>query len=149
MIRNENAITSGVPIFPVSNEQHGMYSGPPVKWVKASDGNSVVIATNAQAPILCYTKKIENPDLWDASFEQGMIAGLASQLAFPITGDLKIKGTLAQDANQVLMEARAADGNEGLVIYDHVPDWIQARGYGGVYAVPGSTQSEPWGPLFS
>ncbi len=44
------------------------------------------------------------------------------------------------------MNARAIDGNEGLTIIDHVPDWIRTRGAGGGLGY--EMFFYPFGPLF-
>jgi hypothetical protein len=148
VVKQEDQGVGGVPIFPVMGLNQA-YVGSPVKWVKALDGNQVVIATNAQSPLACYTKFVSNPDLWDASFIQAMIAALAGQMAIPLTGSNDIRQNKFKEANQILMEARAADANEGTVVYDMLPDWIKARGVSNVYAGADTPASEAWGPLFS
>jgi hypothetical protein len=44
------------------------------------------------------------------------------------------------------LQARANEGNEGLTILDHVPDWLRVRGVGGYSEY---NFYYPYGPLFS
>ena len=51
-------------------------------------------------------------------------------LKVEIVGDKQIANIKVNEANQYIMEARKADGNEGLTINDITPDFIRSRGIG-------------------
>lgn len=88
-----------------------------------------VVLTNAQTTIGCYTYRVESEDLWDASFQEAMAFALGSRLALSLTGNVDVARSAAQQAMSAIMTARARDGNEGITVLDHTPDWIVARGY--------------------
>ncbi len=112
------------------------------------DNDTRVIATNAVRAITCYTRDVDNPDVWDSMFERGFVWALAGAIAIPLTGKQKLAGGMFEQANSVINEARAQDGNEGLTIADHVPDWIRTRGinYGAQWS---DIPLTAWGPLFT
>lgn len=95
----------------------------------ASDQLINVVLTNVRYAIGTYTLRIDNENLWDASFQEAMVAALASRLALALTGNVDVARTQAQQAAGVLRNAQARDGNEGLTQIDHIPDWLVARGY--------------------
>lgn len=87
-----------------------------------------VIATNQNAAIGEWSLDTPGVDLWDDLFRAAMIDALASRLAMVITGKIELRKFQAQLAMGSLMEARVRDGNEGLTVWDNVPDWIAAHG---------------------
>ena len=94
----------------------------------ASGSQVAAINTNAATATCCYTARVENENLWDAGFQEAMVASLASQFAGPITGKDQTKRYMAQQAMQAVESAKAQNGNEGVTIIDHVPDWLTTRG---------------------
>ena len=95
-----------------------------------SNGNDVtVILTNLSQATCVFTKAIKNPDLFDDSFHIAFVSALAARLIVPLAGDKSLWNGLRQEAMQRIQEARVRDGDEALEIHDHIPDWIQARGY--------------------
>jgi hypothetical protein len=112
-----------------------------------SNGNTVrAIFTNQQQALLCYTAKITDTTLFDSLFRTALIHALASEIAFPLSGDKQLANMLAQKANNVILAARVADANETIDVIDHTPDWLRIRGAGGSDAV--EMYTEPYGPLF-
>jgi hypothetical protein len=110
------------------------YLSAPVRFVVSSDvdqnGNDVeVVLTNQPTATLVYTKLITNPNLFDSLFIQAFVAYLASLICEPLTGSGAKINRLYQQAQAATQAARAANGNEGLTIDDHTPDWIRVRGY--------------------
>ena len=98
------------------------------------DNKVKVINTNAENAISQYVERVENTDLWDASFTECFVAALAAQLAYPVSGKTALATMAKQEAMASIREARVRDGNEGLTVQDHVPDWVRVRGFAG----PGS-----------
>lgn len=125
------ALTGGAPSF---------WNGPPVKFQVAIDQigqngkpsnagtDTKVILTNQEAAILCYVKRVVNPDIWDDQFTQALVSALAAQLVIALTGDKALANIKIQGANGAITRARQGDGNEGLTINDVTPDWIRTRG---------------------
>lgn len=107
------------------------------KFVVGTDfneaGNEITtISTNQTQAIGVYNRRVTNPDLWDSSFKQAMIDSLACRLAMNVTGDRATADRterLAKGVMGTILAARTADGNEGLTVDDHTPDWLLVRGY--------------------
>lgn len=99
------------------------------------DNEQRIINTNVPGALICYTRRVETVDFWDASFRQAMVYSLATQVALAVTGNLQVAQRMSQMAMQTLQDARVRDGNEDLIQRQRVPDWIAARG-DGVDAAP-------------
>jgi len=87
-----------------------------------------VILTNQEQAILCYNRRVLNPDIWDDQFQQALVAALGARLAIALTGDKGLAQLKISEANEFVTQARRGDGNEGLTINDVTPDWIRTRG---------------------
>ncbi|WP_017773845.1 hypothetical protein [Paraburkholderia kururiensis] len=117
------------------------YVGPPVRFLLGVDsdasGNDIaVILTNQASAILVYTKRITNPQLFDAEFVQAFAATLSAFIAIPLTGDKSLAKMRMDVAQEWLFKAQARNGNEGLTIVDSTPDWMRVRGYASDWAYP-------------
>lgn len=108
-----------------------------------------VILTNQENALLCYLRQTEDPNLMDPLFLEAWIKALGARLAVQLTGDVATANMALRDANNIIVQARTADGNEGLTINDVTPDWIRVRGivYPQVAGVPNADFD--WGPSFS
>lgn len=91
----------------------------------ATRGN--VVMTNAPGALGTYTMLITDLDLWSDGAVQAFVSALAGFLAIPLSGDKKLAEHLLGVANSHVIQARAEDGNEGLTIQQHQPDWITVR----------------------
>jgi hypothetical protein len=92
-------------------------------------GNDVrVILTNMAAAEMVYTKRISNPDLWDASFVQAATSYMGAWFVNALARNAALHKDQMQIAMGIINKARVTDGNEGPVTMDHMPDWIRARG---------------------
>jgi hypothetical protein len=139
----------------VSDPGAAYYCGPSRKhrFLKSNfllPGNteaSTVILTNVRNAICIYTQDVIDPTQWDDSFQDACIAALAARIVVPLTGNIGLKKDLEAVAMQYIVEARVADGNEGLSTTDHTPDWLGARGlFGGVAGpYPWSNMGEWYG----
>jgi len=126
------AITGGAPAwwngppvrFQVSIDQIDPGSGLPSK----SGADQRVILTSQENAILCYIRRVVNPDVWDDQFQQALVSALAARLVIALTGDKGLAQLQIQMANDHIKQARATDGNEGLTINDVTPDFIRTRG---------------------
>jgi hypothetical protein len=107
-----------------------------------------IILTNAQNPIIDFTTSDIALIEYDASFADAFMLAFEGKLALALLGDKAMAQAKFQQANAALIDARVRDGNEGLTIMDHVPDWLQVRG---VSAMDhrGEWFNPPYGPLFA
>lgn len=110
-----------------------------------SSTNTSAIVTDTEAAILTYTFRQTNPNMWDISLRMAIINALAAVITMPLTGKLQRAKWNAEQANNAIIAARvdAANTNENQV--ETLPDWITARGYGGV--IPSYRYVYPYGPL--
>lgn len=108
-----------------------------------------VILTNQEDALLTYIKQVTDPNVMDTLFQDAWSALIGSTLAMSLTGDKALSNTLISIANAKIVEARKADGNEGLTINDVTPDFIRVRGidYPDWGTVPGI--GFDWGPLWT
>jgi hypothetical protein len=99
--------------------------------------------------ILCYIKRVTNPDVWDDQFQQALVAALGARLVIALTGDKGLAKLQIKMANEFIQLARVTDGNEGLTLNDVTPDWIRTRGIS--YQAWEFTPSIlfDWGPMLS
>lgn len=150
------AVTGGAPQF---------WNGPPVKFKVSIDQidpvsglptttglDQRVILTNQEQAILCYLKRVTNPNVMDEQFVQAWVAALAARLTIPLNGDKAMANMKIAEANNFIQIARTGDGNEGLTINDITPDWIRTRGIdftGGDQWGPGSYGAFDWGGFLS
>lgn len=153
IVPQENNAGGVIPLY----SENGYTSIPLMdRWAKFAvisdnddDGNEIrAIATNAPQAIACYTRDTELVDVWDPIFERAYVSAVAGAMTMALTGKRALQGDLYKMADSIIMNARAQDGNEGLTIADHVPDWIRTRGIN--YAPQWSDiPLTAWGPLFS
>lgn len=92
---------------------------------------SVVFINQSQAQAV-YTLNQSNPALWDSQFQAAMVASLAAYLVPALSLDLALMKISIATANGIIAQARATDGNEGVTVMDHVPDFMRARASGGM-----------------
>lgn len=90
-----------------------------------------IILTNQDQAVGVYTANIPNPAIWDSLFQAGMVASLAAYLVPALSLDLPLMDRSVASAERIIATARAADGNEGVTVMDHLPDWMAARAGGG------------------
>lgn len=132
-----NGNLSGQPIFPAGVTSTPLWSSQDAAlFVVAIDtdaaGNQVkVILTNCEFAIGVYTARIVNPDLWDPHFLAAASATLGAWLVGPLANSAEKLKQQIEIATSIILQARISDGNEGVTIIDHVPDWMAVRGYTG------------------
>lgn len=98
----------------------------------ANAQTNTVILTNQDLAQAVYTANIPNPAYWDSLFQAAMVASLAAFLVPALSLSLPLMTVQVQLADRIISQARARDGNEGVTVMDHTPDWILARaGSGG------------------
>lgn len=135
---NVGAPGSSVPIFSVpSYVPVPVIGAPAVRFIVGTAFNDVgneltVVNTNQPLAVGVWIRRVTNVGLWDPAFRQAMVDALACRLAMAITGNKAIADRcegLAKGVLGTINAARIADGNEGTERNDHIPDWIQVRGY--------------------
>lgn len=108
----------------------------PVPFIVTSteddSGNDItVLLTNEPNAQLVYTARMSNPAVYDPSFVDAFVAVLGSKLAIPLTGESAKRQAQLQIAQALLISAQVSNGNEGLTVIDHQPDWLRVRGHAG------------------
>ncbi len=147
------ASVSNIPLFPsaATSSVLPFWSTPGVRFQVTTDLDAhnnpfVCILTNVDQAILCYLRDVTVEAVWDSLFTDAMVAALAGKLCLALTGDKALAQLQFKLANDAIMRARANDGNEGITIVDHTPDWIAAHGVWVSSLEAG--YSMPYGPLF-
>lgn len=149
-----SGLPGGVPISPISvGWMPSYWNGPAVRFKVAIDqdsfGNDIeVLLTNQPQAILCYIKRVTNPNVWDPQFQQAFVALLSSRIVLGLSGDKQLANLKLNEANSFIQIARAGDGNEGLTVIDSTPDWIRVRGIVDVDQWNTPSMQFDWGPLF-
>lgn len=112
--------------------------------------NVLTNVTDTEAPVLVFSKLIDNPDNWDASFQMAMVYALAAHICGPLTGKVRQGQTLVGMANGLIQSARVDSANEGYTYTSTQAPWIIARDLPVDYAIDGRTPFYwPDGPLFA
>jgi len=88
-----------------------------------------VILCNQEFANMAYVARVEDENIFDPMFQDALANVLGADIVFALTGDKALANLCIQKANNIIKEARGADGNEGLTINDVTPDWIACRGY--------------------
>lgn len=107
-----------------------------------------VILTNQENALLCYLRQVTDPNVMDPLFIEAWIKALGGRLAFQLTGDTATANAKLGEANNMIMQARQADGNEGLTVNDVTPDWIRCRGVTWAGEAGQPMSQFDWGPTF-
>lgn len=87
-----------------------------------------VILCNQEQAILGYNMQVTDPNIMDPLFQDAWQHILAARLCFQLTGDKALANILIGLTNNMIVEARKADGNEGLTVNDVTPDFLRIRG---------------------
>jgi len=130
----------------------GSGTGATFTLTYAAKGDQRVILTNQEFALLAYVRQVIDPNVMDPLFIDAWTAVLGAKLAFQLTGDKAQANICIGLANEAIMEARKADGNEGLTVNDVTPDWLRVRGidFPSAYAFGGPySASYDWGALWA
>jgi hypothetical protein len=106
-------------------------------------GNPIItILTNQSQAQAVYTVNQPNPIIWDSLFQEAMVASLAAYFVPALSLNIALMKAQIERAEGMIVRARVADGNEGVTVMDHLPDWMRARGgeYGWGWGFGGSFQ---------
>lgn len=110
--------------------------------------NQRVILTNQEFALLAYIKQVTDPNVMDELFIEAWIKTVGAGMTMSLTGDKDLANRLIVSANNDIMEARKADGNEGLTVNDVTPDWIRTRGSNFSNNLIGPYSNFDWGPCW-
>lgn len=109
-----------------------------------------VIWTGQEFATLAYVKQVQDPNVMDPMFISAWVHGLAARVGYQLHGDKQKANMEVGLANNVIMEARKVDGNEGLTVNDVMPDFLRIRGgYDSNWEYSSSIGGFNWGPLLS
>lgn len=90
-----------------------------------------VILTNVLNAQCTYTRLMLYPSNWDALFREALVVYLASQVCLSLHKDKKIamalRPALIASAKEKIVQARIANGNEGVPSNDFTASWMRAR----------------------
>lgn len=111
-------------------------------------GDQRVILTNQEYATMAYCRQVVDPNVMDPMFQEAWTQVLGAGLCLALTGDKALANLSIARANQHIMEARKADGNEGLTINDVTPDFIRIRGIAWTEAYSGPWSGFDWGNLW-
>lgn len=89
-----------------------------------------IILTNQTQAQAVYTVNQPNPVIWDSMFQEAFVQTLAAFLVPALAMNGALLQAAAAAADKLILQARVADGNEGVTVADHIPDWIRARNQG-------------------
>lgn len=107
-----------------------------------------VIWTNQEFATLAYVKDITDINVMDPLFQDAWVNILGARLCLALTGDKTLANMCINEANKMILEARKADGNEGLTVNDITPDFIRARGINWTDGYAGPYSAYDWGGLW-
>lgn len=145
----------GVPLTSYNNAAPLMMpSGGQIPFAVAystdTAGNPLqIVLTNQSQAQAVYTVNQPNPIIWDSQFQEAMVASLAAYFVPALALNLALMQAQIKRAEMMIAQARISDGNEGVTVMDHVPDWLAARGgevrnYGGGWSGLGNYSSMAW-----
>lgn len=139
----------GVQTNPVAQSStDGSGSGATFNLTQGAKAPQRVVLTNQEFATLVYCQVVEDPNVMDTLFQSAWAAVLAATMTNVLTGDKDKANGLIKQANDAIIQARTADGNEGFTINDVTPDWIAARGYLGAGG-PQFAFNFDWGDLWA
>jgi len=149
----QTGFASGVPITTaVTGGSPTFWNGPPARFQEAVDqdtfGNDFkVLLCNQQQAIGRFVKTVTDPNVFDEEFTTALAGIIGERICLSVNGDKGMKQLSLSQCNQLIMEARTRDANEGLTINDHTPDFLRVRGLSFNDQWP-QGYSVDWGPLF-
>lgn len=90
-----------------------------------------VILSNAAQPIMVYTSRVTDCNLWDPHFLNAATSFLGAWLVNALSRNRELMQDQINIAKDIIAQARISDGNEGITSVDHLPDWMAVRGFSG------------------
>lgn len=132
-IYGEDTPQTGGYFSPQANPQGqgattGVGTGATFNLTYGAFGQQRVILTNQEYAVLSYIRRVTDWNVMDSLFLRAFYSIMGATLCNALTGDKGLANMLIGLGNEAIMEARKADGNEGLTINDVTPDWLRVRG---------------------
>jgi hypothetical protein len=127
----------------------GSGTGATFNLTQGAQASQRVILCNQEFATLSYIQDLPDPNQMDDLFQEAYVKILGALLCQPLTGDKRLADMAIREANQLIMQARTADGNEGLMINDTTPDWLRIRGVDFPQSNSGPEIAYDWGNLWS
>ena len=106
----------------------GVGTGATFNLTFGAQSDQRIILTNQENAVLTYVKQVQDVNVMDPLFIEAWKIWLSARLALALTGDKTLANLKISEANEFIIQARKADGNEGLTVNDVAPDWIRIRG---------------------
>lgn len=130
---------NAVPIYSIGNMISYEYStSGPVQFIVASGTDSVsagsnliVIDTFATNAIGVYTRNVDDLSLWPDQSIEALVYAISGKVAIALTGSKELSNMMFTQANAIIIQARATDGNESMTMQNYEAEWIRARNSGG------------------
>lgn len=97
------------------------------EMLKPPDNKSSIIATDVVSAVLIYTVKVTDVNRYSEVFKTALAWKLASDLAIPLTKDVKKQANTLAVYTRYIGEAQMIESNEGEVDTEVVNDFIQSR----------------------
>lgn len=110
-------------------------------------GTNKVLYSNHQSTRLDYTKRQDNPALWEPLLYSAVADGLSAAVCMPLTGKAARTRLALELANRKILEARASNANKDTRMLEAIPDFLSVRGVSQPQAV--SAYLYPFGPLLT
>lgn len=126
---------TGVPLTSVGSVLQPVQLLPkPVPFRVAGDVDSnnnplkVILCNQRQAQAL-YTGLVLDPNIWDDLMVRAVIGRLAALLVIPCSGDKTLANMAVRRGAEAEEQAKAADGNQNVMVVDRAAEWHQDRGW--------------------
>jgi hypothetical protein len=132
----------------VQGSTSGVGTGATFNLTFGSPAPQRVILTNQEFATLVYCQDILDPNIMDDLFQEAYAKIVGATITIPLAGDKKLANFAIQEANQAIMLARQADGNEGLTVNDITPDWLRIRGIDFAEPYSGPFTGFDWGGMW-
>lgn len=123
-------------------------SGATFNLTFGSQASQRVIWTNQEYATLAYVKDITDINVMDPLFQDAWVHLIGARLCLALTGDKSLAQLQISRTNDMILEARKADGNEGLTVNDVTPDFIRVRGINWTEGYSGPYAAYDWGGLW-
>jgi hypothetical protein len=146
-------VNGGVPQTTVNNSaMTWLPGGGQIPYAVSSvldihNNPEIVILTNQCQAQGVYNTDNSNPAFWDSLFQAAMVASLGAFLVPALSLSFPLMQMAIKTADGAIGRARAQDGNEGVTVMDHLPDWMVARVGGGSHHL--GLNSSWWGGYFN
>lgn len=124
----------GTPMTTYSNAAATVFPGGgqiqfAVAYSTDAGGSPIqILLTNQAQAQAVYTVNQPNPVIWDSQFQAAMVSALAAYFVPALSLNLALMQAAIKNSEGIIMQARVSDGNEGVTVMDHLPDWMRARG---------------------